>query len=110
MLQKGYSLDEFPNKGLVVSIRNRMQCRGSLVRWEERKGFPSGEGQARQRAKADMYWFLMLYLGPHPGPPLTVQAWIPRKKHIRCIKRKMKNRSSQETGQRDSLCVRILSL
>lgn len=65
MLQKGYSFNEFPNKGLMFSIRNRMQCRGTLVRWEGRKSFPSGEGQVRQRAKADMYWFLVLLLGLH---------------------------------------------
>lgn len=89
-----------------------MQCRGSSVGWEEIKSFPSIllEGQEKQ-AREEMFWLshvmaVSLFPGNRDTAITVVQAQIPRKKHHRCIKRKVENRVFQETGQWDSLCAR----
>lgn len=62
MLQKGYSLNEFPNKGLVVSIRNRMQCRG------KEKASPVGKDKRGRGQKQTCIGFSCYIWVPIPPP------------------------------------------
>jgi hypothetical protein len=57
-----------------------MQCRGTSVRWEEIKSFPTflWEGQERQRHKQRAIGCLVMTV---PIPLIPVKATIPRKEH-----------------------------
>lgn len=69
-----------------------MQSRGSSVRREEIKSFPSllWGGQERQRQKQRNIGSLVVIVLPFP--PIPVKAQIPGKEHSTCIKRKVENR------------------